>query len=252
MSEQSNKQGLFEKLKHKNINRASVLTALLLTVAIAIIISVTVISNRSKKNELPAGTDAITVTDTLSPSIKPIPETEASTDTAPVVTQKPSGEGASQVENKIPSFILPVSGALSKKHDPTMQVYSTTLNDYRCHLGVDIVTAENAPVYAAADGTVSQVWKDDLMGYSIAVKHSGNCYTIYQNLSETLPDGIKVGTKVRSGQLLASVGDSAMIELAEEPHLHFEMTVDNLSVDPLEYFNDKALESLSMDASYGE
>ena len=74
----------------------------------------------------------------------------------------------------------------------------------------------------------------------------------YKNLSEELPDGIKEGSAVRSGQLIATVGDSAMLELAEEPHLHFEMTVADLSVNPLEYFSEKALESLSIDASYGE
>ena len=148
--------------------------------------------------------------------------------------------------------MLPVSGSLLKKHDAELQVYSTTMDDYRVHIGVDIVTEANAPVYSAADGTVSKIWKDPMMGYCIAVKHSGNSYTIYKNLSETLPDGIKEGSSVRSGQLIASVGESAMLEVAEEPHLHFEMTVADLAVDPLEYFNEASLKSLSIDASYGE
>ena len=90
------------------------------------------------------------------------------------------------------------------------------------------------------------------MGYCIAIKHSGNCYTIYKNLAKTLPDGIAEGVSVRAGQLIASVGDSAMVEVAEEPHLHFEMTVADLAVDPLKYFDDKTLESLKIDASHGE
>ena len=57
---------------------------------------------------------------------------------------------------------------------------------------------------------------------------------------------------MRAGQLIASVGDSAMIEVADEPHLHFEMTVSDLAVDPLKYFDQKALESLGIDASFGE
>ena len=126
------------------------------------------------------------------------------------------------------------------------------MKDYRVHLGVDIVTEENAPVYAAADGTVSKIWKDTLMGYSIAVKHSGDCYTIYKNLSEILPEGIAEGASVRSGQLIGSVGESAMVEIAEEPHLHFEMTVADLMVDPLEYFDEQALETLKLDASHSE
>ena len=74
----------------------------------------------------------------------------------------------------------------------------------------------------------------------------------YKNLDPVIASGIAVGTNVTQGQLIASVGESAMVEIADEPHLHFEMTVADLMVDPLEYFDDKALESLNIDASFGE
>ena len=252
MSETSNKNGLFQKMKNTKVSRATIVTSVMLVAALAIIISVTVASNRSKKNEeTPELPKAPSVTDPVEDSTPEEPQEPEKPDDSN--QQKPStNTGSSAVENKLPSFILPVSGSLSKSHDPKLQVYSNTMNDYRTHLGVDLTTAEIAPVYAAADGTVSKIWKDDWMGYCIAVKHSGNCYTIYQNLSETLPDGIKEGSAVRSGQLIASVGDSAALEIAEEPHLHFEMTVNDLSVNPLEYFSEESLKSLSMDASYGE
>ena len=253
MSEQSNKMSLREKLKNTKINRASVITAVILVVSLAVIISVTVATNRSKKkNELPEGTDSSQVSDTTAPTPQAPADTSAPADTQKPAENKPADTGASQVENKLPSFILPVNGVLSKKHDPELQVYSTTLNDYRVHIGLDIVTAENAPVFAAADGTVTKIWKDPMMGYCIAIQHSGDCLTVYKNLADTLPDGIVEGVSVHSGQLIASVGESAIEEIAEEPHLHFEMAVDDLSVDPLEYFNEKALESLSIDASHGE
>ncbi len=249
MSEQSKKQSLSEKMKNTKVNRAALIGTALVLVLLAIIISVTVISNRNKQKEkpLPTPDDTIENVETKEPQEtekQPTPQTPSEPEKKP--------ETSSPVENKLPSFVLPVSGVLSKKHDSEMQVHSTTMNDYRVHIGVDLVTEASAPVYAAADGTVSKIWKDEMMGYSMAIKHSGNSYTIYQNLSETLPDGIKEGTSVRSGQLIASVGDSAMIEVAEEPHLHFEMTVADLAVDPLKYFSEKALESLSIDASYGE
>ena len=152
----------------------------------------------------------------------------------------------------LPTFSLPVSGVVQKKHDPTLQVFSNTMNDYRVHLGVDIVTEAAAPVYAAADGKIEKMWEDTLMGYCIAIKHGGASYTIYKNLAKELPDGIAEGVTVRAGQLIASVGESAMIEVADEPHLHFEMTVSDLSVDPLKYFDEQALSSLGIDASYGE
>ena len=88
------------------------------------------------------------------------------------------------------------------------------------------------------------------MGYCIAIEHSGDCFTIYKNLSKEFPEGIAEGSTVRSGQLIASVGDSAMVEIADEPHLHLEMTVGDLSVDPLKYFDETALSSLGVDTSY--
>ena len=250
MSEQSNRQNPSKKLKNTQVNRATVIVAVILVAALAVIIGVTVATNRSKKNELPLPSD------TSSTETTPDTETDAPAESetqrpADTQTQKPADTSVS-VENSLPSFVLPVSGVLSKKHDPELQVYSVTMNDYRVHIGVDIVTEKDAPVYAAADGTVARIWKDVLMGYCIAVQHNGDCLTVYKNLGEELPGGIAEGAKVRSGQLIASVGESAMVEVAEEPHLHFEMTIEDLAVDPLEYFNEKALESLSIDASYGE
>jgi murein DD-endopeptidase MepM/ murein hydrolase activator NlpD len=240
----SNKN-LTQKVKDAKLNRSAVITAIVLVVALVVIVAISVTMNRAKKEELPAVTTRPSVSGTRPPEGTQAPE--------PETTKKPeSTTGSAQVEDKLPSFVLPVNGILSKSHDASLQVYSNTMKDYRVHLGVDIVTEENAPVYAAADGKVSKIWKDTLMGYSIAVKHSGDCYTVYKNLSEILPEGIVEGASVRSGQLIGSVGESAMVEVAEEPHLHFEMTVADLMVDPLEYFDEKALETLKIDASHGE
>ena len=251
MSETSNNNGLFQKMKNTRISRATLLTAVLLVMALAVIVTVTVVSNRAKQKTEQPDTQNKPSTQTPEEVPQETPEDKPALPEEPQET--PDKEtGSTVVENKLPSFLLPVNGSLAKKHDPTVQVYSNTMKDYRTHLGVDLLTSENAPVYAAADGTVSKIWKDEWMGYSIAVKHSGDSYTVYRNLSQTLPDGIKEGSSVRAGQLIASVGDSASVELADEPHLHFEMTVNDLAVDPLKYFSEEALKSLSIDASYGE
>ena len=250
MSEEfNNKPSLEERLRELKLNRPAVISAAVLVAAVVIVSAVAIANNRAKKNETTPDTTVKPPQQTEKVELPSETDKPADTQT-PVI--KPADTDSKPVADTLPSFILPVSGALSKKHDTDIQVYSNTLGDYRVHVGVDIVTAENAPVYAAAAGKVAKIWKDPLMGYCMAVEHSGDCFTVYKNLSETLPEGIAVGTSVRSGQLIGTVGDSAMVELAEEPHLHFEMTVADLSVDPLEYFSDKALESLSIDASFGE
>lgn len=243
-----NKKSFIEKLKNSKVNRAAVVSTAMLLTAILVIVGVTVASNRSKKDDIkdPGITDRVPSTDTQPADV---PEdtrpTEKPEDTAP-----PSSNVSKPAGDALPSLVLPVKGAVLKKHDATLQVYSTTMGDYRVHLGVDIVTTDNAPVYAAADGKIEKIWEDVKMGYCMAVKHGGDCVTIYKNLGETLPEGIAEGVSVRSGQLIATVGNSAMIEVAEDPHLHFEMTVAGLSVDPLEYYDETALEALGIDSSY--
>ena len=235
----NNKQSFWQKLKSKNVNRSYVLTMLALALALVVIIVAAVAANRTKKpTETADPTDKVTDRVTERP-------TEESTE--PTVTEKPTDKPSSSVGNKLPSFILPVSGNLTREHDPSLQVFSPTMQDYRVHLGIDLTTKAEAPVYAAADGKISKIWVDTLMGYCIAIQHSGDCVTVYKNLAETLPEGIAEGVSVRSGQLIATVGDSAMVEIADEPHLHFEMTVSDLAVDPLEYFDEDALATIQKD-----
>ena len=215
----------------KNIkeNRAVYITALTLLVALAVIITVTAVANRSKK---PVDTDPVT--------------------TDPTVTTDPNGskEPDTSVVDLLPSFSLPVSGKLSKPHDAELQVFSNTMQDYRVHLGVDICAEENTSVSAVAEGTVAEVWEDALMGQCVAINHSGDAVSIYKNLSITLPDTIKAGAKVKAGDTIGYVGDTAMTELADESHLHFEMTVGGIQVDPLDYFGEEAVATLAQDTSY--
>ena len=84
----------------------------------------------------------------------------------------------------------------------------------------------------------------------MAVSHSGNAYTIYKNLSAELPESVVIGAAVKAGDTIGTVGESAMVEVAEEPHLHLEMTVDGLSVDPTDYLDSDAMASLGEDTNY--
>lgn len=215
----------------KNIkeNRAVYITALTLLVALAVIITLTAVANRSKKP-----------VETKPPESKP-------TETLPPDTNE---EPNTDVMDKLPSFVLPVSGKLSKPHDAEMQVFSNTMQDYRVHLGLDICAEEGAKVCAAADGTVVEVWEDDLMGQCVAISHSGDAISVYKNLSLTLPEGVAAGAEVKAGDAIGYVGDTAMVELADESHLHFEMTVAGIQVDPLDYFGEDAVATLAQDTSY--
>ena len=223
----------FRKLKHIRVNRAVYFSAIIVLLSISVLLIVTAVNNRSK---LPVDTTPQASGTNKPQETTPPPQIEN--------TDKPTQS------NTVPEFALPVSGVLSKKHSVDTQVFSPTLNEYRVHLGIDIATEAAAPVFAMAQGTVAQIWEDPMMGWSVAISHAGEAVTVYKNLSKQLADGISVGAEVEAGQLLGSVGDTALIEIAEEPHLHVEMTVKGLQVDPLEYFSKDVLSAITEDTIY--
>ena len=234
------------KMKRFFSNRAVIVTAVTLLAATGIIIAATLSANRAKK-PLPEDTTAYAVTDPA--------DTQATPSGKDEVTLPTYNGGETQSVNAEPEepeamFSLPVSGQVFKGHDSTLQVYSNTMGDYRVHLGLDIATAPEAAVCAAADGTVEKVWEDAMMGTCVAVSHKDETVSIYKNLSKTLADGIAVGKTVKQGQKLGAVGDTAVVEMADEPHLHFEVTVQGLSVDPMDFFSQKDQAALSQDTSY--
>ena len=248
---ENNNSGLPEETgeeRRARINRVVYITAVILLVSIAIIAGIVSAANKAKKDPVeapPATSERENSQSKIPESSKTPASSESGTESGSV-----SGEPDESVSSKLPDFMLPVSGTLSVKHDPELQVFSPTMNDYRVHLGVDINTLEGASVVAAADGVVQKVWDDPLMGKCVAIAHDGDSSTFYKNLSETLAEGIEKGVTVTAGQLIGTVGDSAMMEVAQEPHLHFEMTVGGLQVDPSVYFSDDVWAELEGDTAY--
>lgn len=145
-------------------------------------------------------------------------------------------------ENKKPeklTMVSPVVGEVTKHHSIDTPVFSTTLNEWRVHTGIDISTEEGAKVYAAADGTVSRVYNDPLHGKSVEITHEGGIVSVYSNLAAT-DIAVKEGDAVTLGSLIGLVGDTSLSELAEESHLHFAVKVEGVSVNPLDYISEES------------
>lgn len=155
---------------------------------------------------------------------------EADRDTAAVPTSAPVEE--------LPVLRAPLENAVAVKGcSLAVPVFSATMNDYRVHSGIDFACAPGTPVLAAAAGTVSSVTKDPMMGWTVTLAHSGGAETRYAGLSEESTNIVKVGDKVLSGQVIGASGETALIESAEENHLHFELAVAGKTVDPAEYMD---------------
>ena len=251
---------------NRKVNRALYIVTVTLLFAIAVVIAITsAASRRSKAPTVPSTDDTSFATQSVKESDTTAPvttdrqkETEKVSDESesakPSDTDASAPDEPSEPVNAIPEkFILPVSGFLSKGHDTSIQVYSQTMNDYRTHLGVDISASLGSDVIAVADGTVTNVWDDPFMGTCVSIEHSGNAVSIYKNLDPVVKDGIIIGASVKSGDVIGAIGESAMNEIAEEPHLHYELKVDNKHVDPKLHLNfPKPEEKPSEDSSNTE
>lgn len=233
----------------------AVITVFCLILALAVVLSVSIATNRAKKKYAGEndGMHNPPVEDNTNPNGNDAGN-EQSGNNHDNQENKPSDndEEKQPVNGEIEEFELSlvVEGVISKGHDASIQVWSNTMEDYRVHLGVDLIAEEGTPVYAAADGEVSRVWDDPLMGRCVAISHGDNIYTYYKNLDATLADGITQGAQIKCGDEIGKVGETAIVELADEPHLHLEMTVNGLAVDPRDYFSDEALDVMSRDTSY--
>ena len=98
--------------------------------------------------------------------------------------------------------------------------------------GVAYASGDKFNILAILDGEVIDVLEDELVGNSITIDH-GNMKTIYQSLSEV---DVKVGDKINQGDIIGISGTSN-INSDLGNHLYFEMLVDELNVNPEEYYD---------------
>ena len=97
------------------------------------------------------------------------------------------------------------------------------------HDGIDIAAPAGAAVRAAADGEVAFTGALPGYGNMLILRHVRGYVTVY---AHTERHYAAEGTRVRCGQLIASVGRTGR---ATAPNLHFEVRKDNLAYDPLQF-----------------
>ena len=82
---------------------------------------------------------------------------------------------------------------------------------------------------ASGDGVISFIGRQSGYGRTVEIKHGGNIKTLYAHL-ERFNTKLKVGSKVKQGEIIAFVGDSGQ---ATGPHLHFEFWQGEIRSDPV-------------------
>lgn len=131
---------------------------------------------------------------------------------------------------KDPEFKMPVTGEIIKEFADNKLVYSSTLDVWATHNGIDIKADATTVVKSSADGTVTSIKNDPRYGLTVIVEHVNGYKTVYANLLST--EFVVEGENVKQGQSLGTVGSTASFEISDEPHLHFELLKDNEQQDP--------------------
>ena len=97
------------------------------------------------------------------------------------------------------------------------------------HKGIDISTRTNAPVVAPANGIVTRISWDHGYGRILTISHGHGLVTRYAHLNKVL---VKRGQYVKRGETIALVGNTGR---STGPHLHYEVLLNGLPVNPLRY-----------------
>lgn len=133
-------------------------------------------------------------------------------------------------EVKDPEFKRPVEGDIIREYAKENLVYSATLDEWITHNGIDLAAEKTSVVRASADGTVKSIKNDPRYGLTVVIEHTNGFQTIYSNLLTA--EFVEEGEEVKQGDTIATVGNTATFEIADESHLHFEILKNNESLDP--------------------
>lgn len=131
------------------------------------------------------------------------------------------------------NFEKPVDGEVVREFAKDNLIYSATLEEWTTHTGIDIKADKTAVVKAAEGGTVKSIKNDPRYGLTIVIEHGNGMQTVYSNLLTS--EFVVEGENVEKGQSIGTVGNTAAFEIADEPHLHFEILKNSIPEDPSIY-----------------
>lgn len=121
---------------------------------------------------------------------------------------------------------VPVHGEITSEYGNRTNPVS---GEYLMHSGVDIAASQGTEIRAAYSGIVSEVGNNSVGGNYISLVHKDGSETLYCHCSKIIAEK---GDVIRAGETIALVGSTGR---STGPHLHFEITVDGKTENPLLY-----------------
>ncbi len=140
---------------------------------------------------------------------------DAATAAALGITAAAAPSGA--VDSGVTIQVFPVQGRCG-----FTDTWHSTRGGGRLHLGTDVIAPVGNLAYAVADGTITKLYVDapgSLSGNGVRLTLADGTYFFYAHFT-AVADGIVLGSKVRAGQVLGTVGATGD---TVTPHLHFEV-----------------------------
>lgn len=125
------------------------------------------------------------------------------------------------------TMILPATGAITSNYGTRRSYNGSPYNTF--HGGTDFGGGVGAPITAPADGVVVLAEPLIVRGNVVILDHGWGVYTGYWHLSEI---GVQTGQQVQKGEVLGLLGATGLVTGA---HLHWEMWVQGVQVDPMQW-----------------
>ncbi|MBD2177939.1 M23 family metallopeptidase [Pseudanabaena sp. FACHB-1998] len=129
----------------------------------------------------------------------------------------------------ISNFTIPITGAIISSGFG-WRIHPVT-GERKLHKGVDFAAPTGTPIFAAAEGVVTDAgWTNGGYGNIVELRHNDGSLTLYAHTNKVY---VSKGQVVNKGQAIAEVGTTGR---STGPHLHFEIQPDGkTAVDPMDY-----------------
>lgn len=185
-------------------------------------------SSTSTQNKEAVSVESKNTTNTATKSSSSNTSTDTKSKTSSSTSKSNSTKSTIKVEPL--SFSKPISGDILKPYSVDNVVYSKTLDLWTIHDALDIKGSLGQEVKAIERGTVEKVYDDSFYGKVIVIDHGQGYESLYGNLDNTV--SVKEKQTVKKGQVIGKIGNTAIGEIKDEPHLHIQMFKDGKTIDP--------------------